>query len=102
TPAFSPGPTSTHGASLGSRRKCRRDDLYEQCSLHMTEYMASSRWLGDRPRMASMRASSSSVKPSARCTSGAGVAVVIGPPSLTPPTVSLLVRALRDADVGGR
>ena len=23
-----------------------RDDLYEQCSDHITEYMASSRWLG--------------------------------------------------------
>ncbi len=27
TPAFSPGPTSTQGASVGRRRRCRRDDL---------------------------------------------------------------------------
>ena len=26
-----------------------RDDLYEQCSDHITAYMASSRWLGGRP-----------------------------------------------------
>ena len=36
TPAFSPGPTSTLGPSVGSRLRCMRDDLYEQCSLHMT------------------------------------------------------------------
>src|SRR5664280_2947671 len=53
TPAFSPGPTSTWGASVGRRFRCTRDDLYEQCSLHMTANRASSRWLGGRPRMAS-------------------------------------------------
>ena len=71
TPAFSPGPTSTHGASVGSRPRCTRDDLYEQCSLHMTEYIASSRWLGRRPRIVMIRSRSSSVRPSARWTSSA-------------------------------
>ena len=66
TPAFSPGPTSTQGASVGSRDRCRRDDLYEQCSDHMTANMASSRWFGSRPRMRSMSTASSSVSPSAR------------------------------------
>src|ERR1700687_5737917 len=65
-PAPSPGPTSTWAASVGSRRKWILDDLYEQCSLHMTAYMASSRWLGDRPRMLSMDAASASVSPSSR------------------------------------
>ena len=51
TPAFSPGPTSTHGASVGSRLRWIRDDLYEQCSDHITAYIASSRWLGARPRI---------------------------------------------------
>src|ERR671924_679073 len=66
TPAFSPGPTSTEGPSVGSRRRWRRLDLYEQCSDHMTAYMASSRWLGSRPRMRPMADASSSVSPSAR------------------------------------
>ena len=66
TPAFSPGPTSTPGPSVGSRRRCSRLDLYEQCSDHITAYIASSRWLGARPRMRSMAAASSSVSPRAR------------------------------------
>ena len=49
TPAPSPGPTSTHGASVGKRDRNARDDLYEQCSDHITEYIASSRWVGSRP-----------------------------------------------------
>src|SRR5438270_664744 len=48
TPAPSPGPTSTHGASVGRRRRCTRDDLYEQCSDHMTPYIANSRSFGGR------------------------------------------------------
>src|SRR5579875_3056490 len=48
TPAFSPGPTRTWRASVGRRARWRREDLYEQCSLHMTAYMASSASLDDR------------------------------------------------------
>src|SRR4029078_11050572 len=66
TPAPSPGPTSTHGASVGKRRRYERDDLYEQCSDHMTEYMASSRCVGSRPSSATTASSSSSVIPSCR------------------------------------
>src|SRR6478752_7357682 len=67
TPAPSPGPTSTHGASVGNRDRYARDDLYEQCSDHITEYMASSRWVGSRPSSSTTAASSSSVIPSCRC-----------------------------------
>ena len=42
------------------------DMWYEQCSDHMTEYMASSRWLGSRSSLSRMRSNSSSVSPSAR------------------------------------
>jgi hypothetical protein len=66
TPAFSPGPTSTCGASVGSRLRWIRDDLYEQCSLHMTANRASSRWFGERPRMVSSSSRSPSVSPRAR------------------------------------
>lgn len=38
--------------------------LYEQCSDHMTEYMASSAPVGRRPRISRMRAYSSSLRPS--------------------------------------
>src|SRR5438552_7417835 len=66
-PSPSPGPTSTWGASPGRRARWTRDDLYEQCSLHITANIASSRWLGGRPRIGSMAAASSSVRPSSRC-----------------------------------
>ena len=39
TPAFSPGPQITQGASVGSFLRWTRLDLYEQCSDHMTEKM---------------------------------------------------------------
>src|ERR1041385_8593941 len=67
TPAPSPGPTSTQGASVGNRPRYLRDDLYEQCSDHITEYMASSRSVGSRPSRRTMALNSSSVIPSRRC-----------------------------------
>src|SRR4051812_43745829 len=66
TPAFSPKLARTHGASNGSRPRWTRDDLYEQCSDHMTAYMASSKSLAGRPRSSVMAAASSSVRPSSR------------------------------------
>ena len=42
TPAFSPGPWITHGALVGSPRRCTFEDLYEQCSFHIAEKMPSS------------------------------------------------------------
>src|SRR5262245_27658279 len=71
TPAPSPGPTSTQGASVGKRPRYARDDLYEQCSDHMTEYMASSRCVGSRPSSSTTAASSSSVTPTCRCSTSA-------------------------------
>ena len=41
-PAFSPGPCTTSSLFDGSIRRCRRDDLYEQCSDHITENTPSS------------------------------------------------------------
>ena len=42
TPAFSPGPCTTRGPLVGNLRRWTRDDLYEQCSDHITEKMPSS------------------------------------------------------------
>ena len=45
TPAFSPMPASSRsvgGAFSPNWRRCTLLDLYEQCSLHMIEYIASS------------------------------------------------------------
>ncbi len=66
TPAFSPMPTSIR-SPLGIWPNCRRctlELLYEQCSLHMIEYIASSELVGRRPRISTMRAYSSSLSPS--------------------------------------
>src|ERR1700721_1959241 len=61
TPAFSPGPWMTRGPFVGSRRRCTRDDLYEQCSLHITLKTPSSVYEGARPSSSSTRAYSSSL-----------------------------------------
>ena len=63
TPAFSPGPWMTHGALVGRPFRCRRDDLYEQCSFHMAEKMPSSVSVGSRPISLRMRAYSSGFRP---------------------------------------
>src|SRR4051794_34280984 len=69
TPAFSPMPTRSFSRIASvvvspNRRRCTLLDLYEQCSLHMTLYMASSDDVGRRPRMSRIRAYSSSFSPS--------------------------------------
>ena len=69
TPAFSPMPTSRRSriASVVFSPNWRRwtfEDLYEQCSDHITEYMASSAAVGRLPRMPLMLAYSSSLSPS--------------------------------------
>src|SRR5918998_341463 len=46
TPAFSPGPASTRSPDVGSVRRWTLLDLYEQCSDHWTEYIASSDTVG--------------------------------------------------------
>ena len=50
--------------SRRSTSRCTFEDLYEQCSLHITEYIASSASVGRRPRISLMRAYSSSLRPS--------------------------------------
>src|SRR4051794_13507448 len=67
TPASSPGPTSTASPSVGSVFRWTLLDLYEQCSDHIAAYIASSVRFGARPRVRSMSESSSSLRPSARC-----------------------------------
>jgi len=69
TPAFSPMPTSSFSriSSVVLSAKCLKCtllDLYEQCSDHITEYIASSALVGRRPRMSRMRWYSSSLRPS--------------------------------------
>ena len=41
-PAFSPGPCTTSLPRVGSFLRCRRELLYEQCSLHITLKIPSS------------------------------------------------------------
>src|SRR5262245_38275192 len=73
TPAFSPGPWMTWGPFVGSVFSHTFEDLYEQCSLHMTEKMPSSVKFGARPMMERMRAYSSDVRPWAAIASGGRV-----------------------------
>src|SRR3989442_8221734 len=61
-PAFSPGPCTTRGPSVGSVRRCFLLLLYEQCSDHMTENSPSSVRLGSRPRALTIRPYSSRVR----------------------------------------
>ena len=78
TPAFSPGPGDDASAAVpvGSVRSSGRELLYEQCSLHITLNIASSRSFGSRPPSRSrIASSSSSVRPSAAVERLLGVAV---------------------------
>src|SRR5580692_1479779 len=66
-PAFSPGPCSTSLLRVGRRFRCTRDDLYEQCSLHITLKMPSSVMVGSRPPSNCLTFSySSGVRPCSR------------------------------------
>src|SRR3989304_6035696 len=62
-PAFSPGPCNTNSPLVGKPLRCFLDDLYEQCSLHMTENMPSSRRFGSLPRELTILWYSSGVNP---------------------------------------
>src|SRR3954470_15300033 len=70
TPAFSPGPWITQGALVGSVRRWRREDLYEQCSFHIAETMPSSVSVGSRPMRSRKRRYSSSLSPCSLTSSG--------------------------------
>src|SRR5688500_11961594 len=102
TPAFSPMPASSlpMGISGGSQvnwRRCTLDDLYEQCSDHMTEYMASSDEVGRRPRISLIRAYSSSFRPSsAHGCSWSGVRAAA--PTVSATAATLPVRGSDRAD----
>src|SRR5205085_392079 len=69
TPAFSPGGTTTRSPVVGKRLRCTREDLYEQCSDHITEKTPSSTNVGSRPKSLTMRAYSSCVRLCAATTS---------------------------------
>src|SRR5882672_6250016 len=79
-PAFSPGPCNTSLLRVGNRFRCTREDLYEQCSLHITLKMPSSVRVGSRPPSSCLIFSySSGVRPCSRIISGvtAGIAEVV-------------------------
>src|SRR5919198_2006916 len=97
TPAPSPGPTSTQGASVGKRPRYFRDDLYEQCSDHITEYMASSTSVGSRPSRRTMALNSSSVIPSRRCLGSSTGRIVTG--RLKPSDLLLIYLSITLQDV---
>src|SRR5215213_5139058 len=70
TPAFSPGGTMTRAPVVGSLLRCTREDLYEQCSDHITEKTPSSTKVGSRPSSSIMRSYSSGLRLCAATTSG--------------------------------
>src|SRR5699024_9686325 len=80
TPAFSPRPTSMFCCISSvvfwpNCFRCTFEDLYEVCSDHIDEYIASSASVGRRPRISRIRPYSSSFNPSAaHCCSTSGVA----------------------------
>ncbi len=76
TPAFSPGPCSTHGAFVGSVLSTGRECLYEQCSLQSALTIPSSVNVGSRPSMATSRWYSSGVSPCSATRAG----VIAGSP----------------------
>src|SRR5258708_25695994 len=77
-PAFSPGPCTPSLVRVGSRLRWTRDDLYEQCSLHITLKMPSSVSEGSRPSAALIFSYSCGVMPCSFTTAGvmAGACVV--------------------------
>src|SRR5687767_14273472 len=76
TPAFSPGPCSTHGALVGSVRRSGRECLYEQCSLHSALTTPISVNVGVRPSIPTSRWYSNSVIPCSATSAG----VIAGSP----------------------
>src|SRR5262245_4515584 len=61
-PAFSPGPCRTRAPFVGRFFRNAREDLYEQCSLHIAEKIPSSTRFGSRPRISRMRSYSPVVR----------------------------------------
>src|SRR5436309_1919583 len=71
-PAFSPGPMTTCGPSVGSVRNSFFECLYAQCSLHSSEYIASSSTFGGPPCFSQTSSYSCSVSPSASASATVG------------------------------
>src|SRR3954463_4413523 len=87
TPAFSPGPQITRGPVIGNFFSWFFDDLYEQCSDHITENTPSSTRLGSRPRRSRTTPYSSALRPNSRARSamdfvGEGEVLMGGPSSV--------------------
>src|SRR6476646_7976006 len=79
TPAFSsPAFTRMFGPVVGNFLSSRREFLYEQCSLHMTEKIPSSVKFGSRPRIVLMRSYSPGVRPCFETISGVTFGSVTG------------------------
>src|SRR5580698_7372472 len=77
TPAFSPGPWITLGPLVGNLDRCRREDLYEQCSDHMTLNTPSSTALGSRFNRRTIRSYSSDLRPYSSASSAMGLAATV-------------------------
>src|SRR3984957_13041417 len=87
----------TWGPLVGSLRRWRRDDLYEQCSFHIAETMPSSVKVGVRPISAISRAYSSGFRPCAT----ASFSSTLGSVSLKEPSrLSLERRNCAEIDPG--
>src|ERR1700681_4086878 len=80
----------THGALVGSERRCSFEDLYEQCSFHMAEKMPSSVKVGVRPMSLRMRSYSSGLRPWAATSAG----VIFGSLAVPATTLGALVARL--------
>src|SRR3984957_3248286 len=80
-PAFSPGPITTCAPSVGSVRSSFLECLYAQCSLHSSEYIASSSTFGGPSCFSQTSSYSAAVSPSASasCNVGWTVAAAITP-----------------------
>src|ERR1051326_3898919 len=89
-PAFSPGPCTTSLLRVGSRFRCTRDDLYEQCSLHITLKIPSSVSEGSRPSAALIFSYSSGVMPCSAMTSGVMAVCVLVDMNLRSPDPELV------------
>src|ERR1041385_5206385 len=66
------------GPVVGNFFSSRREFLYEQCSLHMTEKIPSSVKFGSRPRIFLIRSNSSGVRPCFATNSGVTFGLVVG------------------------
>src|SRR6478752_3321962 len=98
-PAFSPGPITTCGPSVGSVRSSFFECLYAQCSLHSSEYIASSSTFGGPPCLSHTSSYSRSVSPSASASATVG-SVALATISRGVPSFEAAWRRRRSSDNG--